>query len=70
MLPNRKRRPGGGWEPALPLILGAWRDTPASIKQMRLFEHLDYAAEHGGLEKVDGFLRALSEEEWAHLDDF
>lgn len=28
LLPNRKRV-GSGWEPALPLILAAWHDTPA-----------------------------------------
>lgn len=42
MLPNRSRV-GGGWEPALPLILAAWYDTPVMLKVLRLREHLEWA---------------------------
>jgi hypothetical protein len=68
MLPNRKRA-GGGWEPALPLILGAWHETPALLKTLRLKEHIDWAEQHGVLDKVGDFLRSLPESEWAHIDD-
>jgi hypothetical protein len=68
MLPE-KRRVGAGWEPPPPLILAAWYETPALMKIARLQEHLRYAAAHGVLEKVDEFLRALPETEWAHAGE-
>ncbi len=68
MLPNRTRV-GAGWQPPLPLILGAWHDTPGLLKMLRLAEHIEWAAEHGGLEAVARFLRALSEDEWFHIGD-
>lgn len=68
LLPN-KRRAGGGWEPALPLILAAWWDTPAISKMARLREHLEWADAHGCLEQVSVFLAGLKEEEWHHLGD-
>lgn len=67
-LPDRKRV-GGGWEPALPLILAAWHDTPGMLKMLRLAEHIEWAAEHGALESVAIFLRGLREDEWFHLGD-
>lgn len=69
MLPGR-RRVGNGWEPAVPLILAAWWDTPALVKMSGLEEHIRYADAHGGLADVDRYLRGLPEEEWAHLADF
>jgi hypothetical protein len=69
MLPAR-RRVGNGWEPALPLILGACWDTPALLKMLRLEEHIRHAEAHGTLSEVDRYLRALPETEWAHLSDF
>lgn len=68
MLPN-KRSVGAGWEPALPLILGAWWDTPALPKMLRLREHIEWAAEHGCLDQVYAFLCQLSEEEWYHVGE-
>ena len=68
LLPNRKRV-GGGWEPALPLILAAWDHTPTMLKTLRLVEHIEWAAEHGALESVATFLRGLREEEWFHVGD-
>lgn len=68
LLPNRTRV-GAGWQPALPLILAAWDDTPGLLKMLRLAEHIEWAAQHGGLEPVARFLRALSEDEWFHLGD-
>ncbi|HVA01195.1 MAG TPA: hypothetical protein VMV34_06000 [Terriglobia bacterium] len=69
MLPERKRV-GQGWEPSVPLILAAWWDTPAMLKMLRLQEHIRYADAYGVLTKVDAFLRSLTEQEWAHLEDF
>ena len=67
MLPNT-RQIGAGWEPPLPLILAAWYE-PALLKVMRFQEHLQWANEHGALERVDKFLRCLLEEEWFHVND-
>lgn len=68
MLPDRKQKSSGGWEPALPLILAAWWDTPALTKMVRLVEHINYAAEHGVLDEVDQFLRNLKPDQWAYSD--
>ena len=68
LLPDR-RRVGAGWQPALPLILGAWDETPAVLKMLRLAEHVEWATEHGALESIARFLRGLREEEWSHLGD-
>ena len=55
-LPDRKQL-GAGWQPALPLILAAWHETPALMKMLRLAEHIKWADEHGALEPVGSFLR-------------
>jgi hypothetical protein len=68
MLPER-RRVGGGWEPPLPLILAAWHDTPDMLKMLRLREHVEWAAEHGALDSVAGYLRGLREDDWFHRGD-
>jgi hypothetical protein len=68
MLPER-RRAGGGWEPALPLILGAWWETPALNKHLRFLEHLEWARTHGCVDQVDVYLRALQEADWFHFGD-
>lgn len=68
LLPNRARV-GVGWQPPLPLILGAWDDTPALVKMLRLAEHIEWADRHNGLELVERFLRDLPEDEWLHLGD-
>lgn len=65
MLPD-KRRQGGGWEPALPLILAAWHTTPYLLKMLRVREHLEWAAEHDCLGQVYEFLCSLPEEDWLH----
>ena len=57
LLPEKKRK-GTGWEPSLPLILGAWWDTPAMSKMLRLREHIEWAAAHGCLAQVYSFLQA------------
>ena len=68
LLPDRTRV-GAGWQPPLPLVLGAWAETPGMLKMLRLTEHLEWAADHGALESVARFLRGLTEEDWFHLGD-
>ena len=68
MLPERSRV-GGGWQPPAPLILAAWHEAPAMLKMTRLAEHIQWAAQHGALGKVDNFLRGLREEDWFHIGD-
>jgi len=41
-----RRRAVDAWEPALPLILAAWHDTPAMLKMVRLAEHIQWAEKH------------------------
>jgi hypothetical protein len=68
LLPGRVRV-GAGWEPALPLILGAWWDTPDISKVLRLREHIDWAARHGSLDIVHTFLTSLHESDWHHVGE-
>ncbi len=67
LLPERKRK-GNGWEPALPLILAAWRNTPVLSKIIRFREHLEWADSHGALSEVFEFMKNLPEEEWHHVE--
>ena len=68
LLPDKQRK-GGGWEPAAPLILAAWWDTPALAKMLRLREHLEWAAAHNCLDRIHAFLSGLQEEDWHHEGD-
>lgn len=68
MLPDKKRK-GLGWEPSLPLILAAWWEASPEQKRNRLQQHLLYAEEKGVLDKIETFLRGLSENEWFHEND-
>jgi hypothetical protein len=68
MLPARERLEEG-WRPVLPPILGAWRYTSDLEKQRLLREHIEYAARHGVLRKVDAFLRNLVPNQWHTSDD-
>ena len=68
MLPNPKQI-GAGWEPALPLILAAWDETPAISKMLRLADHIRWAETHDALEKIGTFLRSLREEDWHHVGE-
>ena len=67
MLPNRVQK--GAGEPALPLILAAWHDTPALLKMARVQEHINWASDHNALKTVSVFLRGLSEDDWFHLGE-
>ena len=42
LLPERKRA-GAGWEPSLPLILGAWWYTSDAEKRERFLSHIRWA---------------------------
>ena len=68
MLPDRAQV-GAGWQPPAPLILAAWHDTPATLKMLRLTEHIEWAAKHDALNSVGRFLRELREEDWFHIGD-
>jgi hypothetical protein len=68
LLPNRTRV-GNGWQPPLPLILGAWHDTPDLQKVLRLSEHIKWASSNHALDSVAQYLRALPEVEWHHVGD-
>lgn len=68
LLPQR-RWAGPGWEPPLPLILGARWHTSNLEKMVRLRLHLEWAEAHGVLHEIDAFLRSLPESDWHHLSD-
>jgi hypothetical protein len=69
MLADKKQKPSGGWEPPLPLILGAWHETMPIEKQLRFKEHIQWAADHNQLDEVGTYLRSLSEREWFHFGE-
>jgi hypothetical protein len=69
MLANTQRKPSGGWEPPLPLILAAWHCTMPIEKQLRFREHIQWASEQNQLDEVGAFLRALPDEKWAHFGE-
>jgi hypothetical protein len=68
LLPN-SRRSENGWQPALPLILGAWYETSDQAKAKRLREHIIWAEENNVLENVRKFLVELSEADWHHIGE-
>ena len=68
LLPHKERE-GHGWEPSLPLILGAWWDTPALPKIIRLREHIEWAFEHGCLDEIYEYFKSLEEDEWHHIGE-
>jgi hypothetical protein len=67
LLPNT-RRVGNGWEPPLPLILGAWDYSSDEDKRARLQEHLRWADAHQALPAVDQFLSTLEPDQWHCAD--
>ena len=64
-----RHRVGLGWEPALPLILGAWWDSTGLEKNLRFLEYLQWAYNRGCLKAVDSYLRSIGEGEWFHTGD-
>jgi hypothetical protein len=69
MLKNKRRRPSGGWEPSLPLILGAWEHSMPIEKVLRFHDHLAWADKQGQIEEIGEYLRSLTEDQWAHYGD-
>jgi hypothetical protein len=68
MLPNKKQV-GASWQPAVPLILAAWDETPALPKMVRLAEHIEWVDKHNVLPAIAAFLRGLREEDWYHVGE-
>lgn len=68
LLPDT-RHDGYGQIPAGPLASSAWSDTADMDKIARLREHLQWAEQHGALERVHRFLAGLPEGEWHHAGD-
>ena len=68
-LPNRRQLPSGGWEPAVPLILGGWWYSTDSDKRDRLEDHIRWAASQGVLGTASATLRGLAEADWHHQGD-
>ncbi len=68
LLPNCRRK-GAGWEPALPLILAAWHESPALFKALRLKEHLEWAASYGAIDQVYAYMVSLTEGDWYHYNE-
>ena len=66
---HHEQRKNGGWEPALPIILAAWWETPDMIKQIRMREHIEWAEDHGCLDVVFNFLNDLKESGWFHAGE-
>jgi len=64
-----KQRINGNWNPSLPLILAAWWDTPTVSKQIRFFEHLEWAEKQGQLDEIAAYIESLEEEQWFHSND-
>ncbi len=69
MLPGRKQTAEGGWQPPLPLILGAWWASGIPAKRARFQEHLRWAEANGALARVRAFLEGLSKDDWFHDTD-
>lgn len=69
MLKDRRRKPSGGWEPSLPLILAAWDITMPIEKHLRFKEHIQWACQHWQSEEIGKYLRDLPEEDWYHFDE-
>ncbi len=63
LLPD-KRRVGNGWEPPLPHILAAWDHSSNFEKRERFLLHIRWAANHGALEQVNRFIRAIPPDQW------
>jgi len=69
MLPNRRQKPSGGWQPSVPLILAAWDETMPIEKHLRFKEHIQWAADHGQMQQIGAYLRSLPEHAWYHFGE-
>ncbi len=70
MLNDKTQKPTGGWIPSLPLILAAWHCTTPLDKHLRFKEHVQWACDHGQVDEVACYLRALPEDGWYHFVEF
>ncbi len=66
---NDTKQVGAGYEPSIPLILGAWGNTSDEDKLNRLRIHIKWASDHNQLDEIGKYLRSLSEEDWAHYGE-
>jgi hypothetical protein len=69
ILNNTRQKPSGGWEPSLPLVLGAWHHSMPIEKQLRFKEHLHWAEAQNQLPEITAFLRSLPEDQWCHFGE-
>ena len=69
MLKNTKQNPDGSWTPSLPLILSGWEHTIPLQKFLVFQEQVKWASDNKQIEDVGKYLRALSEDEWAHYGE-
>jgi hypothetical protein len=60
------KKEGVRWNPPRPMILARWWDSTAAEKRACLKQHIRWAHEHDILEKIDNFIRNLSEDDWYH----
>jgi len=63
LLPDR-RKIGNGREPPLPLSLSAWDLSSDIEKRERFLLHIRWAADHGALDRVNQFIRAIPPSGW------
>ena len=66
---NNTKQIGAGYEPPIPLILGAWGNTSNNEKQERLKIHIRWAEDCNQLDEVGQYLRSLEEKDWAHYSE-
>ena len=64
LLPDKKKN-----KPTPPLIGPSWNSSPSITKRTCLREHFEWAEQHGVLEEVLAFVRALPETDWFHMND-
>src|SRR3989344_2274513 len=69
MLKNTKQNSDGSWTPSPPLILSGWEHTVPLQKFLVSQEHIKWASDNNQLDEVGQYLRALSEEGWAHYGE-
>lgn len=65
LLPGKKRV-AAGFDPPVPLILGAWGHTNDQEKRQRFQIHLEYAVKNNVVNDVCDYLAGLSAGEWLH----
>lgn len=53
----------------LPLILNGWEMSSPLEKNLRFEDHVKSAEDHDQLKLIGEYLRALSEEDWAHYGE-